>query len=76
MYDQAKEETRMTEDVLAVGVAEAARRLSVCPRTISNLLAAKELTSRKVGRRRLIPVSALEAFLRTDHQIDKRQTVN
>jgi excisionase family DNA binding protein len=59
-------------DVLAVGITEAARRLGVSVRTVSNLIAAKELTSRKVGRRRLIPVAALEAFLRRDHEQKRR----
>jgi excisionase family DNA binding protein len=55
------------EDVLAVGVAEAARRLGLSPRTIATLVSRRELPSRKVGRRRIIPVAALELFLRRDH---------
>lgn len=58
----------MQIEVLAVGIAEAARRLGVCERTITNLLRNKELTSRKIGRRRVIPMTALQSFLRTDHQ--------
>lgn len=57
----------MTPDVLAVNVREAARRLGVSPRTIATLVARKELPSRKIGRRRVIPVRALEEFLRRDH---------
>ena len=57
----------MDSEVLAVGIAEAARRLGVCPRTVTNLIRAKELISRKIGRRRVIPVSALQSFLRHDH---------
>jgi len=53
--------------VLAVSIAEAGRKLGVCPRTVATLIQMKALISRKVGRRRLIPVSALEAFLRRDH---------
>jgi hypothetical protein len=30
-------------------------------------VAKRELPSRKIGRRRIIPVQALEAFLRNDH---------
>lgn len=52
------------ETVLAVGVMEAARRLGLSPRTIATLIARREPPSRKVGRRRIIPVHALEAFLR------------
>jgi excisionase family DNA binding protein len=55
-------------DELAVSIKEAARRLGVCPRTIGNLVRVKELASRRIGRRRIIPVTALEAFLRKDHE--------
>jgi excisionase family DNA binding protein len=51
---------------LAVSISEAARMLSVSPRTIQNYLQAKLLPARKIGRRTVIPVRALEAFLRTD----------
>jgi excisionase family DNA binding protein len=54
-------------EVLAVNVAEAARRLGVSPRTLATLIASKELPSRKIGRRRVIPVRSLEDFLRRDH---------
>jgi len=61
---------RMGNDgILAVSGKEAARRLGVCERTIWNLVRAKELASRKIGRRRVIPVAALESFLRRDHEI-------
>jgi excisionase family DNA binding protein len=54
-------------DKIAVSVREAARLLSVSPRTIQNYITAKLLSARKIGRRTVIPVRALEAFLRTDH---------
>jgi excisionase family DNA binding protein len=60
---------QVDETVLAVGIAEAARRLGLSPRTVATLLARQELPSRKVGRRRIIPVHALEAFLQNDHSI-------
>jgi excisionase family DNA binding protein len=60
------------DDVLAVAIPEAARRLGVCPRTIVNLIESGELVSRKIGRRRVIPVAALMPFLRGDHVIDLR----
>jgi hypothetical protein len=41
--------------------------LSVSPRTIQNYLRAKMLPGRKIGRRTVIPLRALENFLRTDH---------
>jgi excisionase family DNA binding protein len=51
---------------LAISIDEAARRLGVCRRTVINLLTAKELVSRRIGRRRVIPVTSLEALLRRD----------
>jgi len=56
----------MNEPIL-VSKKEAARVLSVSPRTIDNLIASKELSVRRVGRRCLIPRTALEAFARRDH---------
>jgi excisionase family DNA binding protein len=55
------------ETVLAVGIVEAARRLGLSARTVATLVLRRELPSRKVGRRRIIPVMALEAFVRSDH---------
>jgi excisionase family DNA binding protein len=51
---------------LAVGIREAGQMLSVSPRTIQNYIAAKLLPHRKIGRRTVIPIRALEAFLRAD----------
>jgi excisionase family DNA binding protein len=59
----------MQTEFLAFSIQETARRLGVCPRTIANLVRNKQLLSRKIGRRRLIPVASLEAFLRQDHAI-------
>jgi excisionase family DNA binding protein len=56
-------------NVLAVSIAEAARRLGISARTLATLVARKELPSRKIGRRRVIPVKALEQFLRNDHAL-------
>lgn len=56
------------EKVLAVSIAEAARRLGVSTRTVATLVATGELASRKIGRRRIIPVSILETFIRQDHR--------
>ena len=53
---------------LAVDIRTAAQMLSVSPRTIQNYIHAKLLRPvRKIGRRTVIPVGALEAFLRSDH---------
>lgn len=54
---------------LAVDTREAAQMLSVSSRTIQNYIRAKILPVRKIGRRTVIPVSALEVFLRTDHKL-------
>jgi excisionase family DNA binding protein len=51
------------ESVIAVGMVEAARRLGLSVRTVAALVSSRELPSRKVGRRRIIPVTALEAFV-------------
>ena len=56
----------MEDVVLAVNVQEAARRLGISPRTVATLVLRRELPSRKVGRRRIIPVVALESFVRND----------
>ena len=53
------------ETVLAVGLAEAARRLGLSLRTVATLVLRRELPSRKVGRR-IIPGLALEAFVRSE----------
>ena len=52
------------ESVLAVGIGEAARRLGLSARTVASLVLRQELRSCKVGRRRIIPVVELEAFVR------------
>jgi excisionase family DNA binding protein len=51
------------QEQLAVSIPEAARRLGLSIRTIATLVSRRELASRKVGRRRIIPVAALEAFV-------------
>jgi excisionase family DNA binding protein len=54
----------MQADVLAVDIREAARRLTLSPRTVASMVARHELPSLKVGRRRIIPVTALEGFIK------------
>ena len=51
------------QEQLAVNITEAARRLGLSIRTVAALVARGELASRKVGRRRIIPIAGLEAFL-------------
>jgi len=52
---------------LLVSKRDAAGLLSLCLRSIDNLIAAKELPCRRIGRRVLIPYTALVAFARRDH---------
>jgi excisionase family DNA binding protein len=51
------------QEQLAVSIPEAARRLGLSIRTVATLVSRRELESRKVGRRRIIPVAALEAYV-------------
>jgi excisionase family DNA binding protein len=59
-------------DRLAVSVREAAAMLSISPRTLQNFIAVKRIPARKAGRRTLILVRDLEAFLRRDHPSPQR----
>jgi excisionase family DNA binding protein len=56
----------MSDNVVAVNIPEAARRIGVSPRTVATLIAQKRLESRKIGRRRVIPIRALQDLLRRD----------
>lgn len=47
--------------------SQVAEMLGISKRTVDNLIAAKQLTARKVGSRVLIPFSALVDFTRRDH---------
>ena len=47
---------------VTVSIPEAARRLGIGTTKLKELIAAREIQSVKVGERRLVPVSALEAF--------------
>lgn len=51
---------------LLLSKKDAALQLSVSLRTVDNLIAAKRLPARKIGRRTLIPRSALEQLARRD----------
>ena len=51
---------------LAYSKAEAADAIGVSVRTIDNLIAVKQLTVRRIGRRVIIPLSSLTALLRSD----------
>lgn len=62
-------------EILAVSLKEAGRRIGVCERTVINLINAKELSSRKIGRRRVVLVKHLQEFLRRDHPTFSSQGV-
>jgi excisionase family DNA binding protein len=54
-------------DKLLATRQEAARALSISVRSVDFLIETGQLASRKLGRRRLVPLAALEAFARRDH---------
>ncbi len=56
----------MDEQPLLVDIRSAARMISVSPRTVQNLIAAKRIVARKIGRRTLILRSSLEQLARRD----------
>ncbi len=56
------------QEQLALSRKDAAAALGVSLRTIDYLLARGELRGRRIGRRIVIPKSALEALLRRDHR--------
>lgn len=51
---------------LAVDLRSAAEMLSVSRRTLENYIAARRLPARKIGRRTVVLLKSLEAFLRAD----------
>lgn len=57
---------------LLVSKRDAAVALSLSVRTIENLIAAKKLPARKIGRRTLIPYSALRGLASRDTDIPIR----
>jgi excisionase family DNA binding protein len=56
-----------TQTPILLSKRDAAALLGVCQRTVDNFIASKELPCRRLGRRTLIPYSALVAFSRRDH---------
>jgi excisionase family DNA binding protein len=57
----------------ALDIVETAKRLSLSPRTVASLIKTGELGSLKVGRRRIVPVSAIENFLTRDHPTENHE---
>ena len=58
--------TQPDEELL--DISEAARRLNLSRTTLYALIGRGELKSRTIGRRRMIPRTALEGFAGKDHQ--------
>lgn len=58
---------KKTFDPILVSIKDGADLLGVCPRTIQNLVTAKKLTARKLGRRTLLSYRELQAFAKRDH---------
>jgi excisionase family DNA binding protein len=56
-----------TTEAIALSKIEAAQVLGVSLRTVDRLIALKQLPVRRLGRRVLIPRTALQDFLRRDH---------
>lgn len=59
---------------IAFSKVEAARALGLSLRTIDNLIAAKELVARRIGRRVVIPVTSLQTLIRSDRPTGRRQS--
>ena len=56
-----------TEDRLFVGRSEAAQMLSISCRALDYLIGKKQLNTRRIGTRVLIPMADLLHFSRSDH---------
>jgi excisionase family DNA binding protein len=67
IQDKTLTNFEMRRPPLLVSKRDAAALLSLCLRSIDNLIARKELPFRRIGKRVLIPYSALVAFARRDH---------
>jgi excisionase family DNA binding protein len=52
---------------ILVSIRQAAELLGICPRSVQNLLIAKRLRARKLGRRTLLSYRELLEFARHDH---------
>ena len=54
-------------DQILLSREDAAKALSISVRKLDYLIASNEIVCRRVGRRTLVPVTALKAFARRDH---------
>jgi excisionase family DNA binding protein len=61
---------------LLVDLDEAARRLSMCRRSVQSLVYAGELRAVRIGRSRRIPVIDLEAYVNSLREANDRGTAS
>ncbi len=69
-FDQKKPPVRETipnNQRLLVGRKEAADLLSISARALDYLVANRQLSTRRIGSRVLIPIAELQRFARADH---------
>jgi excisionase family DNA binding protein len=69
-FDQKKPPARETipnNQRLLVGRKEAADLLSISARALDYLVANRQLSTRRIGSRVLIPIAELQRFARADH---------
>jgi len=70
IFDERKHPARViipTQNKLLVGRIEAAAMLSISRRALDYLVANKQLMSRRIGTRVLIPLDELKRFSSADH---------
>jgi excisionase family DNA binding protein len=63
----------MPDAPLLLSERQAAALIGVSERTVKRLIFAGELTRRKIGSRTLIPRSAIESFVKRDHQTETEE---
>ena len=54
-------------ELILISKRDSAKMLSISLRSLDYLIASKQLTARRIGKRVLIPRRALEEFARRDH---------
>jgi excisionase family DNA binding protein len=57
----------LPSEPLLVSKQHSANMLGVCLRTITTLIATKQLPCRRIGKRTLVPYRALKKFAESDH---------
>ena len=65
------QQTKTTKPIL-VNIREASALLGLSTRSIQNYIQIGALRSVKIGKRRLLPLAALEVFARRDHAVPAR----